>query len=168
MDPIPASQHQPIGIQVNAAIRPTSVPFKRRLNFKKADWKRFSEELEQIKHIAPISSNYDQFAELVKKTGKIHIPRGCRVEYIPGLTKDSSELYEEYVTMFEEDPFFSEEADKVGKKVMESISRERRKTWHTLIETTDMSKNSKNAWSTTSKLRGDPKASSQQPKVTAD
>ena len=28
-DPIPSSQHRPIGIQVNAAFRPISVPFKR-------------------------------------------------------------------------------------------------------------------------------------------
>ena len=46
MDPIPSSQHRPIGIQVNAAVRPTSVPFKRRFNYRKADWKRFTSELE--------------------------------------------------------------------------------------------------------------------------
>ena len=34
-DPIPASQHWPIGIQVNAAVRPTSVPFRRRLTIRK-------------------------------------------------------------------------------------------------------------------------------------
>ena len=44
---IPASQNRPIGIQVNAAIRPTSVPLKRRFNYKQADWKGFTSELEQ-------------------------------------------------------------------------------------------------------------------------
>ena len=168
MDPIPSSQHRPIGIQVNAAVRPISVPFKRRFNYKKADWKGFTNELEQkVSQIAPTSCNYDCFAELVKKTARSHIPRGCRVEYIPGLSKESSELYKEYVTMFDENPF-SDETKEVGEKVMVSISQERRKTWHDLIESTDMSKNSKKAWSTIRKLRGDPKAPPQQPKVTAN
>ena len=95
----------------------------------------FSEELEQnIKLIAPMSSNYDQFTEFVKQTGRRCIARGCRVEYIPGLTKEISVLYEEYVTMYEEDPS-SEKTTEVGRKVVENISQERRKTWHTLVET---------------------------------
>ena len=55
------------------------------------------------------------------------------MEYIPGLSKESSELYEDYVTMFEEDPF-SERATEIGEKVMQSISQERRKTWQSLVE----------------------------------
>ena len=51
---------------------------------------------------------------------------------------------------------------------MAHIAEERRKTWHALIESTDMSKNSKKAWSTIGKLRGDPKAAPLQPKVTAN
>ena len=167
-EPIPASQHRPIGIQVNAAVRPTNVPFQRRFNYGKADWQGFSAELDQnIESIHPVSSNYKHFVELVKKTARRHIPRGCRVQYIPGLSKESSDLYEEYVTMFNEDPF-AETTTQAGKQVMESISQERRKTWQALIESTDMSKNSKKAWSTIRKFRGDPKAPPQQPKVTAN
>ena len=69
--------------------------------------------------------------------------------------------------MFESDPF-PEETISTGEKVMESISQERQKTWNSLLESTDMSKNSKKAWSLIRKLRGDPKAAPQQPKVTAN
>ena len=69
--------------------------------------------------------------------------------------------------MFESDPF-AEETISTGEKVMESISQERQKTWNSLLESTDMSKNSKKAWSLIRKLRGDPKAAPQQPKVTAN
>ena len=51
---------------------------------------------------------------------------------------------------------------------MTNISLERRKTWETMLESTDVSKNSKKAWSTIRKLRGDPKAPPQHPKVTAN
>ena len=141
---------------------------KRRFNYKKADWNGFTDELEQnVKTIPPEAVNYNSFAEMVKKSARRHIPRGCRVEYIPGLSDEIAEEYQEYVAMFEADPF-SEETSTKGKSVMEHISQERRKTWHALIESTDMSKNSKKAWSTIGKLRGDPKAAPCQPKVTAN
>ena len=157
-DPIPASQHWLIGIQVNAAVRPTSVPFWRHFNCQKADWTDFSEDLERkIEHIAPVSSNYDRFVLLVKKSARKHIPQGCREQYIPGLSKENSELYEEYITMFNDDPF-ADSTTQVGEEVMESISQERHKSWQTLIEPTDKSKNRKKALSTICKLRRDPKA----------
>ena len=128
-DPIPASQHSPIDIQVNAAERVTSVPFRIRFNYQKADWTDFSEDLERkIEYITPVSSNYDRFALLVKKSVRKHIPWGCKEQYIPGFLKESSELYEEYVTMFNDDPY-SDSTTQVGEKVMESISQERRKSW---------------------------------------
>ncbi|KAJ4933183.1 hypothetical protein JOQ06_030018 [Pogonophryne albipinna] len=168
LDPIPSSQHRPIGILINAAVVPTIVPFKRRFNYKKADWKGFTNELEEkITNIIPVSKNYDQFANLVLKTARKHIPRGCRVEYIPGLSKDCAGLYDNYVSMFEADPF-SDETTTQGEKVMESIAQERSKTLNALIESTDMSKNSKKAWALIHKLRGDPKAAPQHPKVTAN
>ena len=51
---------------------------------------------------------------------------------------------------------------------MEHISKECQKTWHSLIESTNMSRYSKKAWSTIGKLRGDPKAAPCQPSVTAN
>ncbi|KAI4811062.1 hypothetical protein KUCAC02_013985 [Chaenocephalus aceratus] len=75
LDPIPSSQHRPIGILINAAVVPTIVPFKRHFNYKKADWKGFTNELEEkITNIIPVSKNYDQFANLVLKTARKHIP----------------------------------------------------------------------------------------------
>ena len=55
-------------------------------------------------------------------------PLGCKEQYIPGIFKESSELYEEYVTMFNDDPY-SDSTNQVGEKVMESISQEPRKSW---------------------------------------
>jgi hypothetical protein len=168
LDPILHSQHRSIGIQVNAAITPNIVPFKRRFNYRKAKWDEFTNELDQkIQKIAPKAESYNTFAELVKKTARRHIPRGCSVKYIPGLSNETAKEYDEYVSIFEMGPF-SEETSAKGESVMDHISQERRKTWHTLIESIDMSKNSKKAWSTIGKLRGDPKRARLQPKVTAN
>ena len=78
-------------------------------------------------NIKPTPGNYETFVKVVKKTARRHIPRGCRVKYIPGLSKETATMYEEYVTMFESDPF-AEETISTGEKVMESISQERQKT----------------------------------------
>ena len=168
LEPIPKSQHRPIGITVDPIVKPTTVPFKRRFNYRKAKWEKFTVELDQkVKHIKPSAENYDKFTQLVKKTARRHIPRGCRVNYIPGLSKESAELYDEYVTMFETDPF-SDDTTAIGVKVMDSISQERRKSWNALIESTDMTKNSKKAWSTIRKLKGDPTTAPHQSNVTAN
>ncbi len=73
------------------------------------------------------------------------------MEYISDLSKECAEEYQEYVTMFETDPF-AEETKAKGEKFMESISHERSKTWDALIESADMNRNSKKAWSTIYKL----------------
>ena len=166
-DPIPSTQHRPIGLQVHAAVRPTSVPFKRRFNFQKAKWEDFAYELEsKIEQISPVPDTYHLFVELVKKTARRHIPRGCRVQYIPGLSEESSKLYD-YVAKFEEAPFATTTTE-MGAKLMESIAEARRKTWQTLIETTDMTKHSNKACRTIRKLLGNPRAPPQQPKVTVN
>ena len=61
------------------------------------------------------------------------------MEYIPELTKQTSDLYEEYVSVFNEDPF-SDTTIRTGKQVMESIAKKRRNTCHALQESTDMTK----------------------------
>ena len=69
------SQHRPIGIQVKAAITRNVVPFKRRLNYKKADSKEFTKELEQnVGRITPIAQNYNTFDDTVKKSARRQNP----------------------------------------------------------------------------------------------
>ena len=49
MEPVPRSQHRPIGVQVNAAITVQTVPFRRRRFYlKKANWEQFDAAVENI------------------------------------------------------------------------------------------------------------------------
>lgn len=48
LEHIPKSQHMPIMIQITAVVKPLEVPFKRRYNFKKANWSEFKILLDKI------------------------------------------------------------------------------------------------------------------------
>ena len=98
---------------------------------------------------------YDQFVNALRKVARKNITRGCRRNYVPGLTPESIQLIEEYREKYEDDPF-ADSTITLRDKLMSAISEERRKAWQTLIESTDMTHNSKKAWSTIRKLCDDP------------
>ncbi|KAJ8358098.1 hypothetical protein AAFF_G00034050 [Aldrovandia affinis] len=102
--------------------------------------------------VEPTPDNYTMFVQAVKKTACACIPRGCRKEYIAGLTEESLQLLESYE--FGNDPF-SDTTSELGDALTESLGRERRKAWQDLIENINMTQNSKKAWSTIRKLNGD-------------
>ncbi|KAJ8399463.1 hypothetical protein AAFF_G00411750 [Aldrovandia affinis] len=102
--------------------------------------------------VEPTPDNYTMFVQAVKKTACACIPRGCRKEYIAGLTEESLQLLESYETEFET-PFRTPPASLVMHS--QNPGQERRKAWQDLIENINMTQNSKKAWSTIRKLNGD-------------
>lgn len=156
LKPLPKTQHRPIGLTVNAAVTPATVPFQRRFNFGKVNWPGFQEDLEgKIAHLPADPKNYQIFTKLVHQAARKNIPRGCHTQYIPGLDTLSSELYEQYQQLYEYDPF-AESTMEVGERLMTSLSECRQQKWQTLLEPTDMAKNSKKAWSLIRKISNDP------------
>ena len=106
LEPLPRNQHHPIGITVTSAVSTASVPNRRRFNLKKANWEGFSDELEHLlQELEPIPDNYDQFSEMVRRTARRNIPRGCYTNYIPGLTPTVRRMYYTYKHLYESDPF---------------------------------------------------------------
>ena len=166
LEPVPHSQHRPVQLSVVAAVTPKIVPFRRRFNYKKANWKSFANKLDDCVDSIP-DDDYDCFAATVRQTARQTIPRGCRNPYIPGLNDDSKVLYERYQEIFEEDPF-SDETIETGELLMETISKQRRESWKELIEHTDMTHNSKKAWSLLRKLGNDPTKGTTHPPVSAN
>ena len=141
-------------------------PFRGRFNFKKADWEAFSTDLDTlICDIDPSPENYDRFVKVVHATSRKHIPRGCRKNYVPGLTTDLAEQYNEYIQLYEQDPFATATIT-AGDELAQALTVEQRKTWQTLIENTDMTHNSKKAWSLIKKLSNDPSKADQHVNVT--
>ncbi|KAI8511925.1 Prostaglandin G/H synthase 1 [Branchiostoma belcheri] len=75
MNPIPHSQHRPIALTVNAVIVPRTAPFRRRFNLSKADWEKFSNDLDQyIKDLPALPTQYDTFVEMIKKSSRQRRP----------------------------------------------------------------------------------------------
>ena len=106
MDVIPRTQHRPIGFKIKAAVTPQQIPFRRRYNFKKADWEGYAKSTDDgIQNLPPTPGNYERFVSLVKKASCRNIPRGCRTSYVCGLTDETKELYEQYQERFESNPF---------------------------------------------------------------
>ena len=79
-----------ICVNANSGIIPQPIPFIRRINFMEADWNEYSAELDKlIEDVEPIPSNYKWVVEKVSVASRIHIPRGCRTEYVPQLFKQT-------------------------------------------------------------------------------
>ena len=49
-----------------------------------------------IENVDPTPDNYGRFMELMRVPSRKHIPRGCREQYIPGLSEELKSLYEAY------------------------------------------------------------------------
>ena len=106
MEPIPRSQHRPIGVQVNADITVQTVPFRRRFNLKKANREQYAYQLDvAVENIPATAKCYDQLVNTLRKVARKNIPRGCRRNYVPGLTPESIQLIEEYREKYDDDPF---------------------------------------------------------------
>ena len=137
-EPIPRSQHWPIGIQLTAVITPNKTPFKRKFNFAKADWPAFTGNLDgALTHLSADSKNYESFINIVKKVSRRHNPRGCRTTYIPSIDEESSQLLGNYTTTYNTDPFI-EDIINLGEELISRISQRHRQMWQQMIETIDL------------------------------
>ena len=77
-----------------------------RFNFMNADRNGYSAELDRlIEDVEPIPANYKCFIESVHVSSRRPIPRGCRTDYVPGLTDESNILYESHKHKYSRSPF---------------------------------------------------------------
>lgn len=74
---------------------------------------------------------------MVKGVSRDYIPRGCRTEYITGLSSELTEHIYTYTEMYEKDPFGYKTINK-GEFLLEAIGTERRTNWINLVESIDI------------------------------
>ena len=66
--------------------------------------------------------------ELLHVVSRRRIPRGCRSNYIPGLTEETKSLYEAYKRQYSSNPFGEGELE-TGAKLIDTMKEQKRKTW---------------------------------------
>ena len=106
MEPIPHTQHCPICIRADPVIVAHPTPFRRCFNLWKTDWNGHSAAHDiLIEDTEPIPEKYGGFVEIVCVASRRYIPRGCRSNYIPGLSEESKNVYEDYKKQYAINPF---------------------------------------------------------------
>ena len=116
----------PMCVSVNPVIVAHPTTFRRRFNLKKADWEGFSADLDSnIEEVDAIPENYKRFVEMLRMASRKHIPRGCRSNYIPGLTDESMSLYEAYKKQYSIAPFGETTID-TGNTLIDKMKDEKR------------------------------------------
>ncbi|KAJ8365035.1 hypothetical protein SKAU_G00138660 [Synaphobranchus kaupii] len=131
-----------------SVLQATTVPFCRRFNLRKADWLSFQQGIEHsISSIPPHPNNYTNFIELVKRSARRHIPKGCQTEYIPGLSETSSDRLTAYYKEYNKGAL-SPTTMELGETLINGVGEEQRKIWKEMIENTNMTNNSRKAWAT--------------------
>ena len=106
---------------------------------------------ESIEDVELIPENYDRFIGLARVVSRRHIPRGCRTNYIPGLTEESQSIYEAYKKQYSSNPF-AEGTLETGNKLIDTMKEEKKKRWEEVITSIDLTHNNRKAWQTIKKL----------------
>lgn len=97
------------------------------------------------------------FVEAIRKASRKHIPRGCRTNYVPGLTEESMSLYEAYKKQYSSNPF-ADKTIETGNMLINIMAEEKKNKWEELITSTNLTHNSRKAWKTLRKISNDPTA----------
>ena len=87
-----------------------------------------------------------------------HIPRGCRTNYIPGLTDESKTLYEACQEQYRCNPLGDGTID-AGNKLIELMAEQKKERWEEMITSIDLTHNSRKAWKTIKSISNDPTTS---------
>ena len=81
---------------------------------------------------------------MLRMASRKHIPRGCRSNYIAGLTGESKSPDEAYKKQYSIDPYGETTID-TGSTLIDKMKDEKKKSWEEVITSTDLTHNSRRA-----------------------
>ena len=156
LDHFPKSQHRPSLITAASPI--SCIPSKpvKRWNFRKADWTRFKDLVDQgVNSLPPASScdlnhSYSSLCDLLIRAAKATIPRGFRKRYIPLWDVECSDHYNDFLRA---EPG-GEEAAINASALTACLDRKRRECWDETVQGIDFTHSSRQAWKTFNRLTG--------------
>ena len=90
------SDHRPITLRLTCHITTTVTPYRKLINFKKADWKSFTEETERrfgkTKPFNTVHEAEKTFRRIFNKAVGRHIPQGCIQTILANFPTEAAEL----------------------------------------------------------------------------
>ncbi|CAK1594808.1 unnamed protein product [Parnassius mnemosyne] len=138
---VPNSQHRPVLVEVGIKIPLTNSMPLPRWNLHKADWPKFSADMDAaIRWIPHCAENYKKFTKLIITTAKKSIARGYRKAYIPCCSEESEKLFDEYTRTGNHE---------IGDDLLKSRNR-----WLDTVESMVFKTSSRKAWSMLNGLAG--------------
>ncbi len=156
LDRFPHSQHRPTLIQYGTSIKSTNSSPKLRWNFRKAQWQDFTDHIETCIDKLPlahenIDAEYKDFCEIIVNAAKNTIPRGCRKQYIPCWSEETTDIYNQFL-----DANTPTESKKYATQLIENLNQERQRRWESTVNDIDFTHSSRRAWKTVHQLTADP------------
>ena len=98
---------------------------------------------------------YEKFVRIIRMASRKHILRGCRTNYIPGLTDESKTLYEAYQERYRYNPLGDGIIDD-GNKLIKLMAEQKKERWEEMITSIDLTHNSRKEWKTIKSISNDP------------
>lgn len=144
LNAFPNSQHRPVVMEIGLKIPLVQSVQRPRWNFRKANWRQFEKELDDvIRFVPPTATSYERFAHLTIGIAKKHVPRGFRKEYVPCWGEETDRLYRE----------FKESGNQqLADDLLRSLDDARRQRWCETVESMTFARSSRKPWSLIRKL----------------
>lgn len=139
-----------------AAIHQKKLPFIRRFDFQKANWKDFPNTLdEKIFSIDLKPENYELLMKHVKTSARKHFSRCCKKYHVLALTLWLEKQLRKYKKIYVNNPF-DNATTREGEMLSKAISDVKRNKWRDIIKETDMKHSSRKASNIIKRLDNDP------------
>ncbi len=150
----PRSGHCPIFVTSDVKVAISRLSTKRRWNFRKANWPKFTQLTELSSKLPdPGTSNindaYSHFCSMLHQAAKHSIPRRRRNPYTPCWDTDCDELYKSYC-----DTNCDIERQVKGCQLLDLLGQKRRTRWEEEISNINFTHSCRKAWTTFNKLTG--------------
>ena len=142
------AKHTPIVAHVGLRIPLIRSLQKPRWNFRKANWAKFSQQLEQSIICIPnkgvsVSEAYLRLSKAILISTKTNIPRGVRPSYIPCMNTECQQLLEQYSNSGDPD---------ITDHLVECLDNARRTRWEEITSRLDFTHSSRKGWNLIRKL----------------
>ncbi|KAJ8356514.1 hypothetical protein SKAU_G00193080 [Synaphobranchus kaupii] len=153
----PHHQHRPALIHIGVQIPVISSKPLPRWNFRKADWKGFTQEVEEkIIRLEPVPKNYKSFCMILKAAAKNTFPEASAKT---SLLAGSEDLLKQYEATGDPD---------IATELLDPLDAARRQHWQETVDDLNFTHSSRKAWTLPRHLGSAAAARYNPPKVSAN